>query len=150
MKRCVSDLAQNFQRIHTTHTHMHACMHARTHSHTPAGRPLKGNHVTYVNLYIDCIIYHLSLRVVGHHWWHDHHHVMVRIVGGPNLLSKSTAIDSTTSYTFTPFVGYFTSPGINTRYKGLTFIRFSFERQRQMVNFNPSFKKQPCPAWRLN
>ena len=40
--------------------------------------------------------------------------------------------ESTTGYTFTPCVGYFTSPGIDTRQKGPLAFSVSSERYRQM------------------
>ena len=40
--------------------------------------------------------------------------------------------DSTTDYTFTPCVGYFTSPGIDTRQKGPPAFGVSSEKHRQM------------------
>ena len=42
-------------------------------------------------------------------------------------------MESTTGYTFTPCVGYFTSPGIDTRYKGPTVFSVSSERHKDSV-----------------
>ena len=47
-------------------------------------------------------------------------------------LSFSTISESTTGYTFTPCVGSFTSPGIDTRQKGPPAFSVSSERHRQM------------------
>ena len=47
-------------------------------------------------------------------------------------LSVSRICESATGYTFTPCVGYFTSPGIDTRQKGPPAFSVSSERHRQM------------------
>ena len=47
-------------------------------------------------------------------------------------LSFSRISQSTTGYTFTPCVGSFTSPGIDTRQKGPPAFSVSSERHRQM------------------
>ena len=44
----------------------------------------------------------------------------------------SRICESTTRYTFTPCVGSFTSPGIDTRQKGPSAFSVSSERHRQM------------------
>ena len=43
-------------------------------------------------------------------------------------------MESTRGYTFTPCVGYFTSPGIDTREKGSTAFSVSSERQRYTIS----------------
>ena len=44
----------------------------------------------------------------------------------------SRICESTTGYTFTLCVGYFTSPGVDTRQKGPPAFSVSSERHRQM------------------
>ena len=46
-------------------------------------------------------------------------------------LSLSRINKSTTSYTFTPYVGSFTTPGLDTRYKGPPAVSVSSERHGQ-------------------
>ena len=46
-------------------------------------------------------------------------------------LAFSAVSESATGYTFTPCVGSFTSPGIDTRYKGSPPFIVSSERHRQ-------------------
>ena len=43
-------------------------------------------------------------------------------------------MESTTGYTFTPCMGSFTSPGIDTRKKGPTAFTVSSERQRFTIS----------------
>ena len=50
----------------------------------------------------------------------------VRLIAGGGGVDWA---ESTTGYTFTPCVGYFTSPGIDTRWKGPTAFTVSSERR---------------------
>ena len=63
--------------------------------------------------------------------------------------------ESTTGYTFTPCVGFFTSPGIDTRQKGPPAFSLSYERHMQMwgerncLSFETGAGGIEPPSWRL-